>query len=62
MDDPPKFETWSEADMVGKLFAWYYLLRQQNDQIQQLQCSLKDAMKANRELLLKLKGQDDDWK
>lgn len=70
MDDIPKFETWSEADKVGKLFAWYYLLRSQHEEMQRLriqldaaQQSFKEATAANRELLRKLKGQnDDDWK
>lgn len=62
MDDVPKFETWSEADKVGKLFAWYYKLQALHDALQQAQRDFKDAMEANRVLLRKLKGEDDDWK
>lgn len=63
MDDVPKFETWENDE----LFEWAYTahdqLVAQSEMIAQLQRDFKDAMQVNRELLLKLKGQnDDDWK
>lgn len=62
MDDEPKFETWDRQTCVDTLRLWYRQMQLMHDTIQQAQGDLKDAMEANRVLLRKLKGEDDDWK
>ncbi|MGI9141776.1 MAG: hypothetical protein ACR2IJ_01170 [Fluviibacter sp.] len=49
----PNFETW-ERDTLNK-FAYdsYAKLLEQAEQLQQLQCDLKDAIAAYRELMLR---------
>jgi hypothetical protein len=47
----PNFETWSHDNLAKFAAEAYAKMQQQNDQIQQLQNDLKDAIKAYRELL-----------
>jgi conjugal transfer/entry exclusion protein len=47
----PSFDTWSQENLAKFAAEAYKKMQQQNDQIQQLQNDLKDAMKAYRELL-----------
>ena len=47
----PAFETWSQENLAKFAAEAYEKMRQQNDQIQQLQNDLKDAIKAYREIL-----------
>ena len=62
MDDEPKFETWDRYLCVETLRKWYRQMQTMAEERQQLQRDFKDAMQANRDLLVKLKGEDDDWK
>jgi hypothetical protein len=48
----PKFETWSFENLVKFAHEANEKLQEQNDRIQQLQCDLKDAIAAYRELML----------
>jgi hypothetical protein len=47
------FETWDHAALVRFCYAAEAKLQEQDDRIQQLQCDLKDAIQAYRELLKK---------
>ena len=47
----PNFELWSQENLAKFAMEAYAKMQQQNDQIQQLQNDLKDAIKAYRELL-----------
>jgi hypothetical protein len=47
----PAFDTWSHENLAKFAAEAYAKMQQQNDQIQQLQNDLKDAIKAYRELL-----------
>jgi len=46
----PAFDTWSQENLAKFAAEAYAKMQQQNDQIQQLQNDLKDAIKAYREL------------
>jgi len=45
------FETWDHAALVKFCYAAEEHMRMRDDQIQQLQCDLKDAINAYRELI-----------
>lgn len=47
----PSFNTWDRATLDKFAYESYAALQQQDDQIQQLQCDLKDAIEAYRELM-----------
>lgn len=61
-NDTPTFEAWGNDELVRWAYGTHDLVVEQQEQISQLQRDFKDAMQANRELLVKLKGADDDWK
>ena len=47
----PAFETWSYENLAKFAAEAYAKMQQQQDQIEQLQNDLKDAIKAYREIL-----------
>jgi len=47
----PAFETWSYENLAKFAAEAYAKMQQQQDQIEQLQNDLKDAIKAYRELI-----------
>jgi hypothetical protein len=47
----PTFETWDRATLDKFAYECYTSLQQKDDQIQQLQNDLKDAIEAYRELM-----------
>jgi hypothetical protein len=47
----PRFETWERETLDKFAYDSYAKLLEQGDQIQQLQCDLKDAIAAYRELI-----------
>jgi hypothetical protein len=47
----PAFETWSQANLAKFAADAYAKMQQQQDQIEQLQNDLKDAIKAYREVM-----------
>ena len=47
----PAFETWSQANLAKFAADAYVKMQQQQDQIEQLQNDLKDAIKAYREVI-----------
>jgi hypothetical protein len=47
----PTFETWEHDNLVKFAQDAYTQLQQQDSKIQQLQCDLKDAIEAYRELM-----------
>lgn len=47
----PAFETWERETLDKFAYDSYAKLLQQGEQIQQLQCDLKDAIEAYRELM-----------
>ena len=47
----PAFETWNHENLVNFAQESYKKLQEQNDQIQQLQNDVKDAIKAYREVM-----------
>ena len=47
----PAFDTWDQATLAQFAKEAYVKMQQQQDQIEQLQNDLKDAIKAYRELL-----------
>ena len=47
----PAFETWSQANLAKFAAEAYAKMQQQQDQIEQLQNDLKDAIKAYREVI-----------
>jgi hypothetical protein len=47
----PAFETWSQANLAKFAADAYAKMQQQQDQIEQLQNDLKDAIKAYREVI-----------
>jgi hypothetical protein len=47
----PAFETWNHENLVKFAAEAYAKMQEQNDQIQQLQNDVKDAIKAYRELI-----------
>ena len=47
----PAFETWSQANLAKFATDAYAKMQQQQDQIEQLQNDLKDAIKAYREVI-----------
>ena len=47
----PAFETWSQANLAKFAADAYAKMQQQQDQIEQLQNDLKDAIKAYREVV-----------
>lgn len=49
----PNFETWERETLNKFAHDAYIKLQQQDDQIQQLQCDLQDAIAAYRELMRK---------
>lgn len=49
----PTFETWDRATLDKFAYECYTSLQQKDDQIQQLQNDLKDAIEAYRELMRK---------
>ena len=48
----PNFETWDRATLNRFAYECYAKLQQQDDQIQQLQCDLQDAINAYRKLII----------
>ncbi len=53
----PNFETWSHENLVKFAQDANAQLKQQDDRIQQLNCDLKDAVAAYRELMRKDESQ-----
>ena len=49
----PTFETWERENLNKLAYDMYAALKFKDDQIQQLQCDLKDAIEAYRELMRK---------
>ena len=49
----PAFETWDRTTLDKFAYEAYVALQQKDDQIQQLQNDLKDAIEAYRELMRK---------
>jgi len=49
----PDFKTWERANLEQFAVESYMKLLEQEDLIQQLQCDLKDAIAAYRELMLR---------
>lgn len=49
----PTFETWERETLNKFAYDAYTQLQQQDSKIQQLQCDLKDAIAAYRELMLR---------
>jgi hypothetical protein len=49
----PEFATWSHENLAQFAFEAYAKLQAQDDHIQHLQCDLKDAIAAYRELILR---------
>ena len=47
----PAFETWSQENLAKFAADAYAKMQQQQDQIEQLQNDLKDAIKAYREVI-----------
>ncbi|MGI9142465.1 MAG: hypothetical protein ACR2IJ_04680 [Fluviibacter sp.] len=47
----PTFETWERETLNKFAYGTYAKLLEQADQLQQLQCDLKDAIEAYRELM-----------
>jgi hypothetical protein len=47
----PNFESWSHENLAKFAVEAYKKMQQQQDQIEQLQNDLKDAIKAYRELI-----------
>lgn len=47
----PSFETWERATLNKFAYDSYAKLLEQAEQLQQLQCDLKDAIEAYRELM-----------
>jgi hypothetical protein len=47
----PTFETWERTTLDKFAYDAYAALQQKDEQIQQLQCDLKDAIEAYRELM-----------
>jgi len=47
----PAFETWNHENLVKFAQESYAKMQEQNDQIQQLQNDVKDAIKAYREVM-----------
>ena len=47
----PSFETWNQENLAKFAAEAYAKMQQQQDQIEQLQNDLKDAIKAYRELI-----------
>ena len=47
----PAFETWSQVNLAKFAADAYAKMQQQQDQIEQLQNDLKDAIKAYREVI-----------
>jgi hypothetical protein len=50
MTDKPKFSVWSNENLIKIAEQLYDKLCEQDDRIQQLQCDLKTAIAAYREL------------
>jgi hypothetical protein len=49
----PTFNTWERANLEKFALEAYEKLQMQDDHIQHLQCDLKDAIAAYRELILR---------